>query len=454
MDEVNRSERRRNPAPPFITSSLQQEAARKLNFRAVKTMAVAQQLYEGVNLGKKEGSVGLITYMRTDSTRISETARQQARDYIQGQYGESYVPARSRAHNKKSGAQDAHEGIRPTSILRTPAEMKPHLSRDQYRLYKLIWERFLASQMSPAVLDQISADIRVGEALFRATGSKVKFPGFMKMYIEGNDDGNKEENKFLPALEKGQLLKRKSIHPKQHFTQPPPRYTEARLVKTLEEKGIGRPSTYAPTLSTIQKRGYVMLEERRFVPSELGEIVISLMEEFFPEILDVEFTVQMEESLDYIEEGKVDWVQILERFYEKFQKRLEVAEAEMKEVEIRDEVSDEVCEKCGSPMVYKFGRYGKFLACSGFPDCRNAKPILKTTGVTCPGCKQGEIVERKSKKQRTFYGCNRYPECEFVSWDKPVPRPCPRCNSLMVEKKRKKGTMIQCTHCDYQEEKN
>ncbi|GGA34298.1 DNA topoisomerase 1 [Kroppenstedtia guangzhouensis] len=454
VDEVNRSERRRNPAPPFITSSLQQEAARKLNFRAVKTMAVAQQLYEGVNLGKKEGSVGLITYMRTDSTRISETARQQARDYIQGQYGESYVPARSRAHNKKSGAQDAHEGIRPTSILRTPAEMKPHLSRDQYRLYKLIWERFLASQMSPAVLDQISADIRVGEALFRATGSKVKFPGFMKMYIEGNDDGNKEENKFLPALEKGQLLKRKSIHPKQHFTQPPPRYTEARLVKTLEEKGIGRPSTYAPTLSTIQKRGYVMLEERRFVPSELGEIVISLMEEFFPEILDVEFTVQMEESLDYIEEGKVDWVQILERFYEKFQKRLEVAEAEMKEVEIRDEVSDEVCEKCGSPMVYKFGRYGKFLACSGFPDCRNAKPILKTTGVTCPGCKQGEIVERKSKKQRTFYGCNRYPECEFVSWDKPVPRPCPRCNSLMVEKKRKKGTMIQCTHCDYQEEKN
>lgn len=454
VDEVNRSERRRNPAPPFITSSLQQEAARKLNFRAAKTMAVAQQLYEGVNLGKKEGSVGLITYMRTDSTRISETARQEARDYIQGQYGESYVPARPRTHKKQTGAQDAHEGIRPTSVLRTPAEMKPHLSRDQYRLYKLIWERFLASQMSPAVLDQISADIRVGEALFRATGSKVKFPGFMKVYTEGNDDGTKEENKFLPALEKGQLLKRKSIRPKQHFTQPPPRYTEARLVKTLEEKGIGRPSTYAPTLSTIQKRGYVMLEERRFVPSELGEVVISLMEEFFPEILDVEFTVNMEESLDYIEEGKVDWVQILERFYEKFQKRLEVAEEEMKEVEIRDEVSDEVCEKCGSPMVYKFGRYGKFLACSGFPDCRNAKPILKSTGVTCPGCKQGEIVERKSKKQRTFYGCNRYPECEFVSWDKPVPRPCPRCKSLMVEKKRKKGTMIQCTHCDYQEEKN
>ncbi|SDC11780.1 DNA topoisomerase-1 [Melghirimyces thermohalophilus] len=454
VQTVKKSERRRNPAPPFITSSLQQEAARKLNFRAGKTMAVAQQLYEGVDLGKKEGTVGLITYMRTDSTRISETARTEAREYIQKEFGDAYAPQKPRTHKKQAGAQDAHEAIRPTSTLRTPKAMKAYLSRDQFRLYKLIWERFVASQMAPAVLDAISADIRVGEAIFRATGSKVKFPGFMKVYIEGNDDGKKEEAKFLPPLEEGQKLKKKSLDPKQHFTQPPPRYTEARLVKTLEEKGIGRPSTYAPILDTIQKRGYVVLEDRRFVPSELGEIVISLMEEFFPEILDVEFTVSMEEQLDHIEEGKVDWVQILERFYEQFKKRLEVAEEEMKEVEIKDEVSDEVCEKCGSPMVYKFGRYGKFLACSAFPDCRNTKPILKSTGVTCPDCKQGEIVERKTKKRRTFYGCGRYPECEFVSWDKPVPRPCPRCNHLMVEKRRKKGTLIKCTECDYQEEKN
>ncbi|MDR6224194.1 type I DNA topoisomerase [Desmospora profundinema] len=453
VEDVKKSERRRNPSLPFITSSLQQEAARKLNFRAGKTMAVAQQLYEGVDLGKKEGTVGLITYMRTDSTRISPTAQEEAQGYIREAFGSSYLPAKPRTHKKKAGAQDAHEAIRPTSTLRTPDSLKGILGRDQMRLYKLIWERFVASQMAPAVLDAVSADIRVGEALFRATGSKVKFPGFMKVYVEGNDDNKKEEDKMLPALEEGQTLKRKSIDPKQHFTQPPPRYTEARLVKTLEEKGIGRPSTYAPTIDTIQKRGYVQLEDRRLIPSELGEIVISLMEEFFPEILDVTFTVNMEEKLDHVEEGKVDWVEILERFYEKFEKRLSVAEEEMKEVEIKDEVSDENCEKCGLPMVYKFGRYGKFLACSGFPDCRNTKPIVKSTGVTCPNCKKGEIVERKSKKQRTFYGCNRYPECEFVSWDKPDPRPCPRCEGLMVEKRRKKGTLIRCTKCDYEEEK-
>ncbi|PTM58980.1 type I DNA topoisomerase [Desmospora activa] len=454
VEEVKKSDRRRNPAPPFITSSLQQEAARKLNFRAGKTMALAQQLYEGVDLGKKEGTVGLITYMRTDSTRISPTAQEEVGNYIKETFGSSYLPAKPRTHKKKAGAQDAHEAIRPTSALRTPDSLKGYLGRDQMRLYKLIWERFVASQMAPAVLDAVSADIRVGDALFRATGSKVKFPGFIKVYVEGNDDNKKEEDKYLPALEVGQPLKRKSIDPKQHFTQPPPRYTEARLVKTLEEKGIGRPSTYAPTIDTIQKRGYVQLEDRRLVPSELGEIVISLMEEFFPEILDVTFTVNMEEKLDHVEEGQVDWVEILERFYEKFEKRLVVAEEQMKEVEIKDEVADEDCEKCGQPMVYKFGRYGKFLACSGFPDCRNTKPIIKSTGVTCPKCKQGEIVERKSKKQRTFYGCNRYPECDFVSWDKPDPRPCPRCEGLMVEKRRKKGTLIRCTQCDYEEEKN
>lgn len=453
VEEVKRSERKRNAAPPFITSTLQQEAARKLNFRAQKTMAVAQQLYEGVDIGK-EGTVGLITYMRTDSTRISETAQAEARSYIEHTFGRAYVPSQPRTHKKKAGAQDAHEAIRPTSVIRTPTEMKEYLSRDQLRLYKLIWERFVASQMAPAVLDAISADIRAGEALFRATGSKVKFPGFMKVYVEGNDDNKKEEETFLPPLEEGQQLKRKSLDPKQHFTQPPPRYTEARLVKELEEKGIGRPSTYAPTLDTIQKRGYVLLEDKKFVPSELGEIVLELIEEFFPEILNVEFTAHMEEDLDLVEEGKVNWIQILDQFYRPFQDRLVIAEKEMEEVELEDEVSDEVCEKCNSPMVYKYGRFGKFLACSAFPECRNTKAIVKSTGVTCPKCKQGEIVERKSKKRRIFYGCNRYPDCDFVSWDKPVPRPCPRCGNLMVEKKAKKDTVIRCTECDYQEEKN
>jgi DNA topoisomerase-1 len=415
-------------------------------------MAIAQQLYEGVDLGS-EGSVGLITYMRTDSTRISETAQREAMDWIQKTFGDAYLPESPRRHRTKAGAQDAHEAIRPTSVTRTPEKVKAFLSRDQYRLYKLIWERYVASQMAPAVMDAVSADIRVGDALFRATGSTVRFPGFMKVYVEGTDDNKTEEDGRLPELEKGETLKRKAVQPKQHFTQPPPRYTEARLVRTLEELGIGRPSTYAPTLETIQKRGYVALEDRRFVPTELGEIVTKLMEEFFPEILDVEFTANMEEELDQIEEGIVDWVQIVDEFYRPFHRRLAIAEKEMEEVEIKDEVSDEVCEKCGSPMVYKMGRYGRFLACSSFPECRNTKPILKSTGVSCPKCGEGEIVERKSKKRRTFYGCSRYPECDFVSWDKPVSRSCPKCGKLMVEKRKKKETVIRCTECGYEEVK-
>ncbi|MBO2531708.1 MAG: type I DNA topoisomerase [Thermoactinomycetaceae bacterium] len=452
VEEVKKSQRRRNPAPPFITSTLQQEAARKLRFRASKTMAVAQQLYEGVELGP-EGFVGLITYMRTDSTRISETAQREALDWIKKHFGESYLPDTPRRHRVKAGAQDAHEAIRPTSVARTPEMVKSYLSRDQYRLYKLIWERFVASQMASAIMDAVSADIRAGDALFRATGSTVRFPGFMKVYVEGSDENKTEEDGRLPELERGETLRRKSVQPKQHFTQPPPRYTEARLVRTLEELGIGRPSTYAPTLETIQKRGYVTLEDGRLVPTELGEIVTQLMEEFFPEILDVEFTANMEEELDQIEEGAVDWVQIVDEFYRPFHRRLSIAEKEMEEVEIKDEVSDEVCEKCGSPMVYKMGRYGRFLACSAFPECRNAKPILKSTGVACPKCGEGEIVERKSKKRRTFYGCSRYPECDFVSWDKPVPRPCPKCGKLMVEKKKKQEPVIRCTECGYEEAK-
>ncbi|TCS82926.1 type I DNA topoisomerase [Tepidibacillus fermentans] len=450
ISEIKQSERRRNPAPAFITSSLQQEAARKLNFKAAKTMQVAQQLYEGIELGK-EGTVGLITYMRTDSTRVSQTAQDEAKEYILEKFGSEYVSNGNKTEKKGKNAQDAHEAIRPTSVFRTPDSIKSFLSRDQLRLYRLIWERFVASQMAQAILDTMTVDMTVGskKAIFRSTGSKIKFPGFMKIYIEGNDDNKKEEDRILPPLEEQELVKLQKIEPEQHFTQPPPRYTEARLVKTMEELGIGRPSTYAPTIDTIQKRGYVKLEDKKFVPTELGILVIELMEEFFPEILDVEFTAQMEDNLDKIEEGSLEWVNVIRDFYEDFEKRLSYAEKEMEEVELKDEVSDEVCEKCGRPMVYKMGRFGKFLACSGFPECRNTKPIVKSLNISCPKC-GGEIVERKGKK-KVFYGCSNYPNCDFISFDKPLPRPCPKCGNLMIEKKSKKETVYQCTDCDYKE---
>jgi DNA topoisomerase I, bacterial len=453
VTDVREKERLRNPAPPFITSSLQQEAARKLGFRASKTMSVAQQLYEGVDLGK-EGTVGLITYMRTDSTRISPVAQEEAKGFIEGKYGPSYFPEEPRIYLKKnSNAQDAHEAIRPTSVLREPDQMKEFLTRDQLRLYKLVWERFVASQMSSAILDTMTVDLTANDTVFRAVGSKVKFAGFMKVYVEGNDDGTtNDDDKFLPALAVGDLITTDAIEPKQHFTQPPPRYTEARLVKTLEELGIGRPSTYAPTLETVQKRGYVAIEDKKFIPTELGELVSQLMEEFFPEILDVEFTAQMEDELDQVEEGTENWVKVLSEFYKSFEKRLEFAENEMKEIELQDEVSDELCEKCGKHLVYKMGRFGKFLACSGFPECRNTKPIVKDIGVACPKCAKGSIIERRSKKGRVFYGCNLYPECDFVSWDKPAGVPCPSCGGLMVEKRSKAGVKLQCTVCDHSEQ--
>ncbi len=451
VTEIKERERMRHPAAPFTTSSLQQEAARKLNFRAAKTMSVAQQLYEGIDLGK-EGTVGLITYMRTDSTRVAASAQEEIREYITGKYGNDFIPEEPRQYTKKNAnAQDAHEAIRPTSAVRDPESVKEYMSRDQFRLYKLVWERFAASQMASAVLDTMSVDIAAGPASFRAVGSKVRFQGFMKVYVEGNDDGKEEGEKFLPPLAKGDKPTPEQIEPKQHFTQPPPRYTEARLVKTLEELGIGRPSTYAPTLETIQKRGYVAIEEKKFMPTELGELVIQQMEEFFPEILDVEFTAHMEQDLDHVGEGEENWVQVLSEFYESFEKRLEVAEEEMKEIEIEDEVSDEICDKCGRHMVYKLGRFGKFLACSGFPDCRNTKPIIKDIGVKCPTCHEGDVVERRSKKGRIFYGCNRYPECDFVSWDRPSTKPCPVCQSMMVEKRNKQGVKLQCTSCDHTE---
>ncbi|MFB9273622.1 type I DNA topoisomerase [Cohnella cellulosilytica] len=452
VGEVKEKERQRNPSPPFITSSLQQEAARKLNFRASKTMQIAQQLYEGVDLGK-EGTVGLITYMRTDSTRISPIAQEEAKEYIEGKYGGQFNPETPRVYTKKNAsAQDAHEAIRPTSVLRDPESVKAFTSKDQFRLYKLVWERFVASQMASAVLDTMTVDLENGPVMFRANGSKLKFPGFMKVYVEGNDDGTTtDEDRLLPPLAPGDKAEAKDIEPKQHFTQPPPRFTEARLVRALEELGIGRPSTYAPTLETIQKRNYVALEEKKFIPTELGELVIQLMEEFFPEILDVEFTANMEDDLDHVEEGTQDWVNVIGDFYKSFEERLTVAEEEMKEIEIKDEPSDEVCDKCGSPMVYKMGRFGKFLACSGFPNCRNTKPIIKDTGVTCPKCKEGQIVERRSKKGRVFYGCNLYPGCDYVSWDKPSAKPCPSCGGLMVEKRVKGETQLNCTVCGHTE---
>jgi DNA topoisomerase-1 len=445
-----KKERKKNPPPPFTTSSLQQEAARKLNFRAKKTMMIAQELYEGVDLGE-EGTVGLITYMRTDSTRISESAKREAEAYIAAHYGQEYSQPAARKEKKAGKVQDAHEGIRPTTPLKEPEAVKKYLTKDQFKLYQLIWERFIASQMSPAVLETITAELANGEIVFKATGSKILFPGFMKVYVEGTDDQAEEQDPLLPELQEGDKVKSLKIEPKQHFTQPPPRYTEARLVKTLEELGIGRPSTYAPTLDTIQKRGYVRLENKRFVPTELGEIVIELMNEYFPDILNVKFTAKMESELDAIEEGKEHWVSIVDAFYKGFEQNLKKAEKEMAKVEIEDEYAGEDCEICGSPMVIKTGRYGKFLACSNFPECRNTKPILKEIGVACPKCGKGKIVERRTKRGRLFYGCDRFPDCDFVSWDKPLARPCPNCNGVLVEKKLKKGSRVQCLNCEYKE---
>ena len=448
---VTKKERKRNPAFAFTTSSLQQEASHKLNFRTKKTMMLAQQLYEGISLGKS-GEVGLITYMRTDSTRISDTAKQEAVDYITEHFGSNYVSQSKRESKKSNNAQDAHEAIRPTSVERTPESVKAHLTRDQYRLYKIIWDRFVASLMAAAIFDTVAVDLKNNQVVFRANGSQVKFPGFMKVYTETVDEGKEQKENRLPEMSKGDIVQALNLDPKQHFTQPPARYSEARLVKTLEELGIGRPSTYSPTIDTILKRNYVGLENKRFVPSELGEIVHSLVKEFFPEIIDVKFTANMEQKLDLVEEGKSEWVRVIDDFYQGFSQHLAKAETEMQKVEVRDLPTGDDCEMCGHPMVFKMGRYGKFMACSNFPDCRNAKPIVKEIGVNCPKCGKGSIVERKSKKQRLFYGCNLYPECDYVSWDKPLDRKCPSCENMLVEKKLKKGTQVQCSSCDFKEE--
>lgn len=444
--KVQKREKKRNPAPPFITSTLQQEAYRKLGFTARKTMRLAQQLYEGIDLGNELGSVGLITYIRTDSTRVATIAQEDARQFIKEKFGSEFVPKVPNQYAGKKGAQDAHEAIRPTSIYRTPEEIQHVLSRDQYRLYKLIWDRFAASQMSQAVFDTTTIDIAAGDFTFRTTGSIIKFPGFMQVYIEGKDEqGDKtEELKSFPALEEGQKLRLLKVDSRQHFTQPPPRYSEATLVKTLEELGIGRPSTYAPIIDTILARGYVIREQKQFFPTELGIVVTDLLKEYFPEIVDVEFTASLEEKLDAIEEGHLSWKGVIRDFYTPFEQMLDRADHEISQIEIEEEVTEEICEKCGRNMVIKMGRYGKFLACPGFPECRTTKPFLEEIGVTCPRC-GGQIVKRRSKKGRTFYGCSNYPDCEYVSWDKPTNEQCPQCGERLVEKtSRKKGTRLVC----------
>ena len=443
VNEVKQGERIRKAPLPFITSTLQQEAARKLGFTAKRTMMISQQLYEGLEI-KGEGTIGLITYIRTDSTRLSEEALQGAKEYITKEYGEAYVNPNPGIKKEKKKTQDAHEAIRPTTPLKSPSQVEESLTKDQLKLYGLIWDRFLASQMKPAVYDTISMDIAAGDYSFRASGSSLKFPGFMAIYIEGQDDESLSDEGYVPLFDKGTVLKLLKTTEKQHFTQPPPRYTEAMLVKELEEKGIGRPSTYAPIIETLTERGYVTKEAKRFMPTYLGKLVCDILVENFDRILNTDFTASLENQLDRIEDGDESWKRVISEFYSSFEHDLEKAKANIQEIEIKDEESDVPCEKCGRMMVYKHGRFGKFLACPGFPDCRNTKRILEEVGVDCPLC-DGTIVARSTKKGRRFYGCSNYPQCEFTSWFKPEKEKCPNCQGIMVQKNSKKhGKILKC----------
>ncbi len=555
--DVRKKERKRNPVPPFVTSSLQQEASRKLRFSVKRTMGVAQRLYEGIELGP-EGSTGLITYMRTDSNRVSAAALGEVRSYIQDTYGQQYVPKRPRTYRTKKGAQDAHEAIRPTSVLKRPNEIKAYLNRDEFRLYDLIWKRFVASQMEPALFDQTEIDIEAPRTLFRAVGSILRFDGFLRVYQEGRDDVDPEadsegEGSVLPDVSKGEVLTVEAILPEQKFTQPPPRYSEATLVKALEEKGIGRPSTYSQIISVIQDREYAQKQEGRFVPTETGEVVCELLVKNFEEIFDYDYTAKLEKDLDQIESGRENWVDALREFYREFSKELEQARHAMKNLKReekpagfscekcgsemvikwgrfgrfiacsnypdckntmqmpREEGSDEAdkpdseyepCEKCGREMVLKKGRYGEFLACSGYPECKNTRKMVQVngktevvkdrileedcpqcgsklaakqgrygefvacsnypeckyikqalTGVKCPDCGKGDVVEKKSRRGKRFYGCNRYPKCKFVLWKKPVDRACPKCGAtyLLERITKKEGASYICgaSDCDY-----
>ena len=447
VTKVTKKERKRNPAAPFTTSSLQQDASNRLNFRTRKTMMVAQQLYEGVSLGRS-GSVGLITYMRTDSTRISATAQNEASEFIEKEFGKEYCLTSKRAVKNADGAQDAHEAIRPSSVLRTPDSIASYLTKDQLKLYTLIWSRFVASQMTAAVYDTVQVDLEQNNHVFKANGSTIKFAGYQKVY---QDNAEAKKGNVLPEMQVGDEVQLAKLNPEQHFTQPPARYSEATLIKTLEEIGVGRPSTYAPTIETIQKRYYVKLVSKRFEPTELGYVVHQIIEQYFPNIVDTHFTASMEDNLDLVEEGKEEWVQVIDKFYQPFKVEVDKAEVEIEKVQIKDEPAGFNCEKCGHPMVIKLGRFGKFYACSNFPECHHTQAIVKDIGITCPTCGKGKVIERKSKKNRIFYGCDRYPECEFVSWDKPIGRNCPKCDHYLVEKKGRGGKQIACSNCDYKE---
>ncbi|MEK9629510.1 MAG: type I DNA topoisomerase [Nitrospinota bacterium] len=506
LEAITKKERKRNPSAPFITSSLQQEASRKLNFSPKKTMMLAQKLYEGIKLEKK-GTVGLITYMRTDSVRLSDQALEEVRNYIPERYGKEFLPAKPNFYKSKKSAQEAHEAIRPTDVNLDPNSLKDHLEKDLFRLYQLIWSRFVSCQMVPAILDTTQFDIKSGNYLFRSNGSILKFAGFMKVYVESQDDDNTEKpetkdgDRILPPLKKGEELKLLETLPEQHFTQPPARFTEAMLVKELEDKGVGRPSTYASIISVIKDRDYIQNEDRRLKPVELGFMINDLLVENFPDIMTTQFTAKMEEQLDEVEDGKTEWKKVLRSFYTPFQKDLEEAEKKMKDFKAEVEETDEVCEKCGKDMIIKWGRFGKFMACSGYPECKNAKDIKKPgsegepetpdevegncdlceapliikrgrfgkfiacstypdckftkpigLGIDCPeeDCK-GEIAPRRTKKGRTFYGCTKYPGCKFTSWDKPRGEACPECkHPYMVEKwKKNEDPQIVCPECGF-----
>lgn len=433
--EVRRRDQHRHPAPPFITSTLQQEAHRRLGFSASRTMSVAQQLYEGLDVGD-EGTVGLITYMRTDSVRVAASAQEEARAFVRERWGEAYVPAQARRYTSRRGAQDAHEAIRPTSVYRTPEKVKPYLRPDQYKVYRLIWERFVASQMSSAILDTLAVDVAAGEYRLRATGQRIKFPGFFVVYRELPGDGEELAEGWLPDVQPGELLKLLELVPQQHFTQPPPRYTEATLVRALEENGIGRPSTYAPILETIKKRGYVRVVDRRLVPTELGRLVNDLLLQYFPDIVDVDFTAHLEEDLDRVEEGQADWVGVVREFYEPFEQDLKKAEALIEEVDLKPQPTGQPCPVCGRELVRKQGRFGTFIACAGYPECTYTRPV--GIGVSCPKC-GGEVVERRSRRGRIFYGCANYPACDFTSWNQPTDRRCSRCGFPMALRRSRRG---------------
>ncbi len=434
--KIKKGSRRKSPAPPFSTSTMQQEASRKLGFQARRTMKAAQELYEGVEI-EGQGAVGLITYMRTDSLRLSEDAVKEAAEYIRERWGDRYVPDKPRQYKTRAGAQDGHEAIRPTNVRLTPDEVKSSLTGDQYKLYKLIWERFVACQMSNCLQSTTQADITANGYLFKASGYTVTFDGFTVLYVEGKDEES-EVTGALPVLEQDMPLRKKELAGNQHFTQPPARYTEASLIKALEENGIGRPSTYAATISTITGREYVVREGKAFKPTELGEVSTQLMKERFPKIVNVKFTAQVESDLDKVQSGEENWVETLHKFYDDFDKTLQKAKKEMEGVKItlKEDQTDLICEKCGRPMVVKFGRYGKFIACSGYPECKNIKKIVHETGAECPKC-GGKVVVKKSKRGRVFYGCSEYPNCDFVSWDEPTMEKCPRCGKTLLKKKGK-----------------